>query len=338
MRKKQFVIILLFIMLSAMNVFADSNNLEQGVSDLVAKLMPPTDAQKPKKSIAVLSFTREPKYATFDTLLQNLVFEDFFLTGRVILVERENIDKVLKEQNFQISGNVDDNTAKKIGNVIGVDYVCYGSIIELQTTIRLSGRIVDVQTGEIISLANIAVPIDETTEALLRPNSQGKQKLVSSVATNGAEITNYWKIETNRNEFGGYTAYLFTLNGAEDYFLFISFMKYDDPSRSIVSSGIGWNHKSPYEYEIKAEDQTITKTRFTDMGYKDANRTVAYQGTDTSRVFFSLILNNNKLVIRTTTRGTETVQTFTTYGLAQAIAAAGLKYADFDAAMENNEF
>jgi len=68
--------------------------------------------------------------------------------------------------------------------------------------------------------------------------------------------------------------------------------------------------------------------------YKFASRNIVFRGTDKSRNFVNYLLNNNKVVIRVG----EDIQTFSTYGLAQAIKTAGLTYKDFDSAMKNREF
>ncbi|MDR0502829.1 MAG: CsgG/HfaB family protein, partial [Treponema sp.] len=52
----------------------------------------------------------------------------FVNSGRYTVVERNDVDKVLTEQNFQMSGNVDDDTFVSIGKFIGASVVVTGSI------------------------------------------------------------------------------------------------------------------------------------------------------------------------------------------------------------------
>lgn len=51
-------------------------------------------------------------------------------TNQFRLIEREQIDKVLKEQNFGMSGRVDANSAAKVGKVLGVQYLVMGRVTE----------------------------------------------------------------------------------------------------------------------------------------------------------------------------------------------------------------
>ncbi len=51
-------------------------------------------------------------------------------TGKFRLIEREQIAKVLNEQNFGASGRVDTSSAAKIGKVLGVQYLVMGRVTE----------------------------------------------------------------------------------------------------------------------------------------------------------------------------------------------------------------
>jgi curli biogenesis system outer membrane secretion channel CsgG len=51
-------------------------------------------------------------------------------TGKFRLIEREQIAKVLNEQNFGAGGRVDANSAAKIGKVLGVQYLVMGRVTE----------------------------------------------------------------------------------------------------------------------------------------------------------------------------------------------------------------
>jgi len=65
----------------------------------------------------------------------------FFKTGRFQLIEREQLNTVLKEGKFEQSGLVDDATAAKLGKQIGATYVLVGSYT------GSIGHTVEVKTG-----------------------------------------------------------------------------------------------------------------------------------------------------------------------------------------------
>lgn len=91
---------------------------------------------------------------------------------RFRLVEREQIDRVLAEQNFGTSGRVDAKSAAAIGKILGVQFLVIGRVTEfsnkttggnlslggkglgLKTTtsrVALDARLVDTETAEIVA-------------------------------------------------------------------------------------------------------------------------------------------------------------------------------------------
>lgn len=72
-------------------------------------------------------------------------------TGRYNVVERERIDEVLKELNLSASDKVDSETGAKIGKLIGAQYLVYGTALSAFGQYRVDARMVQVETGAIIS-------------------------------------------------------------------------------------------------------------------------------------------------------------------------------------------
>jgi hypothetical protein len=70
------------------------------------------------------------------------------------VVDRTSLDKVRVEQGFQISGDVDDNTAISIGKMAGASIVITGSVSGSGATRRLRVNALDVQTVEIVASAS----------------------------------------------------------------------------------------------------------------------------------------------------------------------------------------
>ncbi len=95
-------------------------------------------------------------------------------TNQFRLIEREQIDKVLNEQDFGTSGRVDNNSAAKIGKILGVQYLVMGRVTEfsfkstevgglslkkgiglgfknIKSNVAIDARLVDTSSAEIIS-------------------------------------------------------------------------------------------------------------------------------------------------------------------------------------------
>ncbi len=87
------------------------------------------------KKIAIIPFTDAPgKFGqpvkNSGTLVGDVLVSEISRLGKYTIVERSQVNKVLREQGFQMSGAVDASTAKEVGKILGVDAVLLGSLSE----------------------------------------------------------------------------------------------------------------------------------------------------------------------------------------------------------------
>ena len=71
-----------------------------------------------------------------------------------IVVERANIDKILKEQKFQHSGCTDRECAVEIGQLLNADITVIGTAGKVGSTYTLQTRIINVESGEALKSAD----------------------------------------------------------------------------------------------------------------------------------------------------------------------------------------
>jgi len=162
-----------------------------GVTFLMLALVPSGWAQD-KKLVAVLDFdygtVRSAVQAYFGTdqdvgkgislLLEQKLVQD----GKYRVIDRNSIDKILKEQNFSNSDRVDPTSAAKIGRILGVSAVITGSITqfgrddkhqgvggggyglgkfglggvgrnESKAVVNVTAKLIDINTAEILAVA-----------------------------------------------------------------------------------------------------------------------------------------------------------------------------------------
>lgn len=80
---------------------------------------------------------------------------ELLATGSFRVMERGQMDQILKEQSFQKSGGCDQSEcAVEIGKLLSVDRMIVGSVGHIGDLYTLQARILDVQTGEIVFSAN----------------------------------------------------------------------------------------------------------------------------------------------------------------------------------------
>jgi hypothetical protein len=74
-------------------------------------------------------------------------------SGKFKIVDRRRLDQIRNEQNFQMSGEVSDNSAVSIGNMLGANIVITGELTGTGSNQRLVFKALDVKTAQIITMA-----------------------------------------------------------------------------------------------------------------------------------------------------------------------------------------
>jgi hypothetical protein len=128
------------------------NTSTSGIEEAVIKASEVFIEELPKNStIAVLNvFSNNVELATFtvDELEYQLV-----TTKQFTIVDRKTLDTIRSEQEFQLSGEVSDQSAVSIGNMLGAGIVITGNISGSGSIQRLTLKALDVKTAQIITMA-----------------------------------------------------------------------------------------------------------------------------------------------------------------------------------------
>jgi hypothetical protein len=102
-------------------------------------------------TIAVLNIASNvPDLAVF--IMDEIEFQ-FVGSGNFTVVDRKTLDQIRTEQNFQASGEVDDNSAISIGKMLGANIVITGGITGSTSTQRLTLKALNVQSAQIMAMA-----------------------------------------------------------------------------------------------------------------------------------------------------------------------------------------
>lgn len=118
----------------------------------------------PKYVIAIISDSTEIKEANLD--LAGLLQAKINKTGRVTLVDRNAMDKILEEQKLALSGLIEESSIE-IGAIAGADFVLTAKIIsassqkvdkvaydQLETKVTLQFNLLNVSTSELFKTFN----------------------------------------------------------------------------------------------------------------------------------------------------------------------------------------
>jgi TolB-like protein len=113
-------------------------------------------AQTNPQKIAIVDFdisSNSKKYEGLGKAMADMLITDMknsVSNKQAVFIERNQINKILKEQNFQKGTNVDKTSTVAFGKVLGVNYILTGSIFVLDGICTIDSKLLDVTTGEII--------------------------------------------------------------------------------------------------------------------------------------------------------------------------------------------
>lgn len=115
--------------------------IKEGAVDLNARL-------KPGSRLSFLNVSQtEPLLADY---IADELAGQVLNSGSFTVVERKNIEALLGEHNFQLSGEVSDDSAISIGRFLGAEIIITCSISDQQNLRRLIIKALNVETAEIL--------------------------------------------------------------------------------------------------------------------------------------------------------------------------------------------
>ena len=101
-------------------------------------------------SIAILPFDNmngNPDQDYLKGIISYILIDDLSSSDQVLVVDRENINDVIKEQNLQFAGIMDDSVAIETGKLLGASFMLKGSYVFLGQDVFINISLIDVETG-----------------------------------------------------------------------------------------------------------------------------------------------------------------------------------------------
>lgn len=147
---------------------AQSQSKGQEISD-VAHRLSSTITKSGKKTVAVVDFTDLQGTVTeFGRFLA----EEFSVAlaedqNGFKVIDRTNLKTILQEHKLASSGIIDPQTARKLGEITGVQALVTGTVTPFGDTLRISVKVLDSETAEIISGVSADMPRSKAIDELL---------------------------------------------------------------------------------------------------------------------------------------------------------------------------
>ena len=97
------------------------------------------------------SLNEEAKKDNLGKIVSEMLTTSFVNSESFKIIEREQLQKVVQEFQLSLSGIIDTSYAKQIGRITGADAIVTGSVTKIGNDLRLDARIIDVESGIILS-------------------------------------------------------------------------------------------------------------------------------------------------------------------------------------------
>jgi hypothetical protein len=138
-------------------VEANSNSPGMDLDAAIREAAAQMEAKIPSKTMVALVSVASPS-TVFSAQVLTRLESAIVSNGKLVVVDRANLDKVREEQGFQLSGEVDDESAKSIGRLLGAGAIVTGSLADLGDVYSLTLKAINIETATVAVsyLADIA--------------------------------------------------------------------------------------------------------------------------------------------------------------------------------------
>ena len=137
----------------------------KGISSTITESI----AKSGKKTIAVVDFTDlQGNVTELGRFLAEELSVDLTMSAKNFeVIDRNHLKSILTEHKLSMSGLVDPNTVKKLGQIAGVDAIITGSVTPFGDSIRISCKVIATDTARMITAAKGDIAKTKAIEELL---------------------------------------------------------------------------------------------------------------------------------------------------------------------------
>ena len=128
---------------------------------------------------------------------------DKLLAENVRVIDRQNLEKIHSEQDYQLSGYVDDDSAVSIGHELGATGIIVGTGDNMADHYRLTFRMLSVKTAEILMQLSVNVKYDSAMRRLLNDQAYNSGGIGDTRFFIGARLGAGFEINTADEDMVG---------------------------------------------------------------------------------------------------------------------------------------
>lgn len=131
------------------SIVVDSKSLETLANNLAQQVNDAGLAKNGKVQLAITKFKLVSicKKSVSDDVLDDL--STYLLKTKTFkLIEREQLEKAIKELKFNLTGFIEPKKAIELGKMVGAQAILIGSVSDRGATVMVNARIINTKTGE----------------------------------------------------------------------------------------------------------------------------------------------------------------------------------------------
>lgn len=114
----------------------------------------------------------------------DILFANLIADPQLMLVDREDIRKLLEEQELSVSGLANPAEANKVGQLTGAKMLITGSIVQTDTTLYLVTKVISTETGRVLGTSVKGTVRDKLDDLVTDLAS----KVTETIGSRGADI------------------------------------------------------------------------------------------------------------------------------------------------------
>jgi TolB-like protein len=133
------------------------------------------------KRVAIINFDNTSgttsEFGDLGGPLRDMLITDLTEVKNLSMVDRQALEKLLNEQNLNNTNRFDQNTATKLGKLLGAEIIITGTYFEFYGNLRVDAKFINVETGEIA----FSVGVDGAREKLFDLKNALANKIIEKL-------------------------------------------------------------------------------------------------------------------------------------------------------------
>ena len=158
----------------------------------------PNPVKKPVEissvTVAIIDFSsKAPGNPELGSQIGDILTARLSIYDQFMLIERQKLDKILKEHEMNLTGMVDSASAVKIGNMLGARIMIFGRAFPVGKQLYLAAKIVSTETGKVkgvMAKGGLEDELSDIVDGLVEKLATGLEKWAPDLLPKDKKLVN----------------------------------------------------------------------------------------------------------------------------------------------------